>query len=351
MSATLLTKMTQGAAYTGGGLLAGGTVAGGGALLASGHVKEHGADGWLGNFFEWINRVPGEGGARAAVAVGFEKFYAIVENLGKLVAHATGGRLGTGLANWGREGQGLPPLDFSSGTPREITPPSGDIREASFPMAVPAAAAGVGLMAARQATRSASENPGIFGRIGNGLGKVGGLIFGKTALGRMTRLGVAGGAAYSLSDGVRGTINTLASDIASEGQNIASGNFSWEDAEYKGSIVGHGVGKGLVEIPTIAGHFVDAGKWLTNKAGLTDAQWDASQWTRDGLRGLFQLKTVDEIAQNYQRTPSTLDRGIDLAAQFGGAAVGGGAIAGTASKLGYVPAFLAKHVPILGMGN
>lgn len=91
-----------------------GAVAGGvGGTAAVVDVKSNGAEGWVGNAIEWLNRVPGEGAARANVGIKFEGFYAFIENIGQFVMNLTDGKVGGGLMNWARKAQGLPPISAS----------------------------------------------------------------------------------------------------------------------------------------------------------------------------------------------------------------------------------------------
>ncbi len=79
-------------------------------------VKANGAEGETGSFLEWMNRVPGEAGARAGAAIKFEGMYAFVEQIGTMVMGLTNGEYGAGLVNWARKGQGLDPIGATSGT-------------------------------------------------------------------------------------------------------------------------------------------------------------------------------------------------------------------------------------------
>lgn len=98
------------APWVAGAGVAAGTVAGGAAVV---DVRSNGAEGWVGNAIEWLNRVPGEGAARANVGIKFEGFYAFLENIGQFLMNITDGKVGSGLMNWARKSQGLEPLSAS----------------------------------------------------------------------------------------------------------------------------------------------------------------------------------------------------------------------------------------------
>ena len=337
------------------------TVGAGSIVVADGvtHAKNPG-QGIIGGWAEWLNRALGESTQRANYFVSETGFYNLVRMLGSILMNLTDGAWGKGLIDWAKESE------KNMGThgkkaDGDTEGPSGNLKKASLGLVGVAGAGGLyaahktGMLgkmgffqkaAAASAAAATVTKPSLWKAAASA-------VMGKTILGKAARIAAVGGAAYVASDTVKGTINTVASEIKSATTDLVKGNWSWEDAQYKGEIAGQGLLKGAIEVPALAGHLVDAFSSVANvfRSKENQIKFDASTYVRDGLKGIFGLQSVEQIAHKYKREPSTLDRGIDLASQFTGAAVAGGATAKALQGVGLIPSLIAKHIPTFNAGN
>lgn len=213
-----------------------GAVAGAGVAGAGVDIAKNGGDGYIGNFVQWINQVPGEGAVRAGVAVAAEKIWATWEHIGRAISGISLAFLdedwGLGIQNFGRRMQGVEVLTEAQS------------REA-LGYAKPVIVAGAA------PTNGSGNGPGID---------------------------------PTTTEGINAT----------QGQATATFSDVWNsDAEFDGmrtAAVGiDGIYKGAIDGISSLGYAVDAMNWAVSKTGLpvSDKPFMGKEFMQEGLTSAY----------------------------------------------------------------